>query len=304
MSQPETSHAHADVVRGIARGELHLAYQPIVALGTGALANVEALLRWNHPRRGLLWPGDFLAELDDPAALVELGAWVFDESAKAAAHWGQRFPDQPLAVAVNVFGSHLCSGKLAEHVASALRSHHLEPWALAVEVDEQDLLTDVVAARTWLDPVRDLGVQIIADDFGRTYSAIVTSLAELPFATVDVGGALVDRLVTETDAGLLRSVDWLRDLGVNVVQIDRSFIARLYARETDAPLVRALVQRAHEAGLCVLAEGVQSGAEAEQLRTVGFDLAAGYHFHRPQTPEYVELLLEEQASGTAQRAVR
>ena len=114
----------------------------------------------------------------------------------------------------------------------------------------------------------------------------------------------MDRLVAEADAGLLRSVDSLRDLGVNVVQIDRSFIARLYALETDAPLVRALVQRAHEAGLCVLAEGVQSGAEAEQLRTVGFDLAAGYHFHRPQTPEYVELLLEEQATGLARRAAR
>ena len=251
-------------------------------LGDGALGGVEALLRWNHPVRGLLWPGEFLPGVRDAELSARLSGFVIHRAAAQAHAWRSRMAGRPLMVAVNVSSSQFASDDLLVQLASAQRAHDLEPGVLALEVDERILFDDVARAAARLASLEELGIRIVVDDFG-------TSYADAPASTTD---------------GLLLSLVALEDFPVEVVAVDRRLWERLSTEAPDAAVVDGAVRIAHRFGFRVLAEGVETPSEAEQLRDCGCDLAQGYYFHRPQSPEYIEILLREARDARREQVLR
>jgi EAL domain-containing protein (putative c-di-GMP-specific phosphodiesterase class I) len=287
--------AHEDLERALDRNELVLAYQPIVDLNDGSLGGVEALLRWNHPTRGLLWPGDFLGAIEGTEMSTKLGSYVIDVAAGQAAAWRSRTPGKALPVAINVSGTHFESDDLVVQLAHAQRTNDLEPGALALEVGERTLFADINRNRARIESLRHLGVHIVVDDFGTAYAtATATGLEAL-----EPGGTTVGA----TD-GLLLSLVTLEEFSVDVIAIDRRLLERLFTGASDAALVYAIVRLAHRFGFRVLAEGVETASEADQLRRCGCDLAQGYYFHRPQSPEYIEILLREARDARREQVLR
>jgi EAL domain-containing protein (putative c-di-GMP-specific phosphodiesterase class I) len=286
---------HEELQRALDRNELVLAYQPIIDLHDGTLGGVEALLRWNHPTRGLLWPGDFLAAVEGSDVSTRLGNYVIDEAAGQAAAWRSRTPGRALPVAVNVSGSHFESDDLVVQLAHAQRLNDLEPGALALEVSERSLFRDVDRNRARIESLKHLGAQIVVDDFGTAYATATDAGADIPEPGTWTIGA--------TD-GLLLSLVTLEEFSVDVIAIDRRLLERLFTGAGDAALVHAVVRLAHRFGFRVLAEGVETASEADQLRRCGCDLAQGYYFHRPQSPEYIEILLREARDARREEVLR
>jgi len=284
---------HQELQRALDRNELLLAYQPIVDLHDGTLGGAEALLRWNHPTRGLLWPGDFLPTVDDGDLSVRLGAFVMDEAARQATAWRARTPGNAFRVAVNVSGAQLEADELVTQFAYTQRAHDLDEGALALEIREPTLFADVERNRARIEALKHLGAQIVVDDFGTGYASATDG--DAPQSATRHTGA--------TD-GLLLSLVALENFSVDVLAIDRRLLERLFTGAPDAALVDAVVTIAHLFGFRVLAEGVETAAEAEHLRRSGCDLAQGYYFHRPQSPEYIEILLREAREARREQVLR
>ncbi len=285
------------LARGVEGGELQLAYQPVVDLLTGAVTCVEALVRWDHPTRGLLWPGEFLDDVVDPDAQRRVTGWVLNEAASAASYWRREFPDQPITVAVNLSAHDLESANLAAHLANVLRAHELAPGALALEIGESVLYTDLERAKIRLVSYRDLGVQVFVDDFGTAYSSVVSSLETMPAGAVYVLPESVGAMKGEASDGILMSLASIESLPIDVIKIDRRFVQRLFAGEREGALVESVIRLSHRLGFRVQAEGVEHEAEAAGLRAVNCDLAQGYYFHRPMASGYIDVLLREAASA-------
>jgi EAL domain-containing protein (putative c-di-GMP-specific phosphodiesterase class I) len=290
--QSETPNPELELGRGVDFGEFQLAYQPVVDLNDGSVVCVEALLRWDHPTRGLLWPGEFL-DRGDADVRRRVTRWVLSEAGRWAAHWRRRFPDRPITVAVNLSAEDLDSSELATALAKVTRANQLDPGALAFEIGEAALFSDVERARTRLLAFRDLGVQLFVDDFGTAYSSVVSSLETMPADAVYVLPESVGTLLGEAHDGILMSLASIESLPIDVVKVDRRFVQRLFADGKDSTLVESVVRLAHRLGFKVLAEGVEHDNEAMRLRDVGCDLGQGYYFHRPQTREYVDVILRE-----------
>jgi diguanylate cyclase len=295
MSVPE-----AALGRGVDEGQLQLAYQPVVDLLNGSVTCVEALVRWEHPTRGLLWPGEFLDDSVDPEIQRRMTGWVLNDAARSASHWRTEFPDQPITVAVNLSGHDLESPNLAAHLANVLRAHDLEPGALALEVGESVLYADLERARVRLVSFRDLGVQVFVDDFGTAYSSVVSSLETMPAGAVYVLPESVGAMKGEASDGILMSLASIESLPIDVIKIDRRFVQRLFAGDREGALVESVIRLSHRLGFRVQAEGVEHEVEAARLRDVNCDLAQGYYFHRPMTSGYIDVLLRE---GQAARQV-
>ena len=215
--------------RGVDLDQLQLAYQPVVDLSDGSVTCVEALLRWDHPTRGLLWPGEFLDDCADADVQRHVTGWVLGDAARAAAHWRAEFAEQPITVAVNLSERDLETPNLAAHIANVLRVHDLPPGALALEVGEAALYVDLERARAALVAFRDLGVQVFVDDFGTAYSSVVSSLESMPASAVYV---LPESVGALEGRGLRRNP--------HVVGIDREPADR---RHQDRPRVRPAVVR-------------------------------------------------------------
>jgi diguanylate cyclase (GGDEF)-like protein len=225
--------------------ELELHYQPKVRLHDGSLAGVEALVRWRHPERGLLYPDAFLDLVEASGLSRELTDHVVERALRQCAGWRANGLDVP--VAVNLSATTVIDAELPLMVGSKLREHDLPAGCLEVEITEAFLMADWVRARAVLDEMRNLGVLVSIDDFGTGYS----------------------------------SLSYLRDLPVDQLKLDRTFISRM---EDDAPaaaLVRSTVSLAHSLGLEMVAEGVESARVLDQLRSFGCDQAQGYHIGRP-----------------------
>ncbi|MFT4035715.1 MAG: EAL domain-containing protein [Patulibacter sp.] len=238
------------------RQELSLRYQPIVDLRTGFLEGVEALVRWQHPERGLVGPGDFIDIAEDSGLIVGLGAWVLRTACDQAAEWLDRYEfPRPFKLSVNLSARQLSDPGLGEAVVQALESSGLPRRALGLEVTESVLLdrhaVDVLAE------LRDHGVRIMLDDFGTGYS----------------------------------SMSYLRRFEVDALKIDRSFVSELGERRRDALLVSALVQMAGALNIDAVAEGVETAQQAQMLRVLGCGLAQGFHFARPLTIDDASALI-------------
>lgn len=229
------------VQRAIGRGELVLHYQPQIGLLRGNVVSVEALVRWDHPRDGLMPPAAFLPALEETALARELDLHVLDMALAQAAAW--RDEGRPLGVGVNIAPAWLLDQRLPDELERALSDHGLAPGALELEITELAFEDDRPFQRG-LERVKEIGVGLALDDFGIGHSSLAR-LVQLP----------VDRL-----------------------KIDRSFVAAMTRDRRAASVVRATIDVAHELDVLVVAEGVEQQVELRQLKALNCDLAQGYLF--------------------------
>jgi diguanylate cyclase (GGDEF)-like protein/PAS domain S-box-containing protein len=245
-----------DLRHAVVRGELRLHYQPIVELATGRIAGVEALVRWQHPTRGLVPPMDFINVAEESGLIVPVGRWVLSEACRQVARW-RRETGQPLRLSVNLSARQLQAPRLAEHVAKTLRSTGVAPADLVLEITESMLVDDAERTIAKLHLLREIGVRLAIDDFGTGYS----------------------------------SLNYLRRLPVDVLKIDRSFVKGIGTESELTALTGAIVGIGRDLGLDVVAEGIEETVQLEALRGMGCELGQGFLYARPLPPaELAELM--------------
>ncbi len=247
--------------RALREGEFRVEYQPQVDLATGAVVGVEALVRWRHPQRGLLAPGDFIPLAEETGLILPLGSWVLNEAVGQVRAWQERYPaEPPLRVGVNISALQLRHPSLPEDVARALRASALRPGDLTLEVTESAALTE--AAASALRALKDQGVRLAIDDFGTAYASLNT----------------------------------LRRVPMDELKVDGSFVAGLGQRREDAAIVAAVVGVAEALGLGVVAEGIETAAQLAELRRMGCNLGQGHLFAAPMAAEDLDAFLRERSA--------
>jgi len=237
--------------------ELVVHYQPKIHLASGDVRGVEALVRWDHPRRGLLFPDTFLDVVEEAGLMYDVTQRVLGQALDQAAEWQSQ--GRPLTVAVNLSATSLMDSELPNLVAAMIAARHLSPSALVLEITEQSLMVDRDRARAILSRLRDTGVTIAVDDFGTGYSSLA----------------------------------YLRDLPIDELKLDRSFIFSMADDARAAALVESTIALAHSLDLCMVAEGVESRAAYNELARYGCDQAQGYYLARPVPAVELDLWLLE-----------
>jgi diguanylate cyclase (GGDEF)-like protein len=242
------------------RGELHLAYQPIVTTAGGELRGVEALLRWTHASRGLVPSSVFIPFAEQSGTIVELGRWVLEQACQDRERL-QAGRSHALDLSVNVSAHQFMAAGFVRSVASILAATETDPALVTLEVTESIFVRDVERTRIVLSELKALGVKLALDDFGTGYSSL-SRLLELPMDTV---------------------------------KIDRSFVANLRREPDGHPVVTSIIQLAHGLGMGVIAEGVETAEQHHTLTGLGCDYCQGYYFARPMTAASLHALTEHQA---------
>lgn len=249
-------------------GNLVIHYQPISRLSTGKIFGLEALVRWQHPERGLLEPLDFISLAEETGLIVPLGRWVLHEACRQTREWQMRFAHMlkgsgvSLMVGVNLSGRHLSQPGIEIDVAMALRGSGLTPSHLVLELTESMLVHDNRATLERLQALKALGVRLSIDDFGTGYSSLA----------------------------------YLERFPVDSLKMDRSFIAGLGSDETKAPLAEAVIGLGRILGLRVVAEGIETREQWDRLRALGCGLGQGYYIARPVPAAQFEQLIATSAS--------
>jgi len=242
-----------DLRAGLERGELRLLYQPVVTISDGSLAAVEALVRWQHPTRGLLAPGEFIAVAEESDLIVSLGSWVIDEACEQIRRWREAHPAQlGVRVSVNVSARQLTPA-LVDTVTRALQRSGVDPSRLALEITESLLIEHTASSLEVLAALEAAGVSIVLDDFGTGYS----------------------------------SLGYLNEFPLGQLKLDRSFTCELARDPRSAKIVAATIDLARALGMTVVAEGVETAEQLEVLQLLGCDYAQGFLFARPETSESI-----------------
>jgi diguanylate cyclase (GGDEF)-like protein/PAS domain S-box-containing protein len=255
-----------DLEAALEQSQFTLAYQPIVSLRTGDLYGFEALVRWNHPRRGVLLPAEFIPLAEETGVISQLGRWVLEEATRQAGRWQSDYPGaRSLGVAVNVSARQFDEPELVSWVAEALRSSRLPPHLLTLEITESVLVQDTEAAIATLRELKGLGVRLAIDDFGTGYS----------------------------------SLSYLHRFPIDTLKIDRSFVTTVGRRREEAALVRSIINLSQTLEIETVAEGVEEATQLGRLKALGADLAQGYYFAKPLAPDEVPALLT--TAGVAER---
>ncbi|HSO99347.1 MAG TPA: EAL domain-containing protein, partial [Solirubrobacteraceae bacterium] len=229
----------------LSSGELVMHFQPLVDLKQMELREVEALVRWRHPRHGLLQPGVFVETIERTNLIDLMTRQVLEQSLIQCAIWRRLNPG--LSVAVNLSVRNLLDRGLPRDIERLLAEHHLPAQALTLEVTESMLASDPERVRRTLTELSSIGTRISLDDFGTGWSSLAN----------------------------------LRDLPINEVKIDRSFVTPMLQDDSFGIIVRSTINLAHELGLRTVAEGVEDQLTLELLQTLGCDLAQGFHISRP-----------------------
>jgi EAL domain-containing protein (putative c-di-GMP-specific phosphodiesterase class I) len=261
----------ADLRRALKRGELTLRYQPTVALDGGRIVGLEALVRWNHPTRGLLPPAEFIPIAEETGLIVPLGRIVLHQACRQAVAWQGEFPgDPPLSISVNVSGKQLQHPRFVQDVAGALRASGLPPQTLVLEITETVLVQHSEEVMARLEALKELGVQLAIDDFGTEYS----------------------------------SLGYLRRFPIDVLKIDKGFVDGCDQGGPDAALLRTIVKLGRSLGLRTVAEGIEQAGQAAHLEDLACDLGQGFYFAKPlEGPEIAALLADSaQSAGRSPRA--
>ncbi|MGI9647940.1 MAG: putative bifunctional diguanylate cyclase/phosphodiesterase [Acidimicrobiia bacterium] len=237
-------------------GQLALWYQPQLELASGRITGMEALIRWDHPEHGLVYPDRFIPVAEETGLIIPLDRWVIEEACRQLTDW-QRQGLTGLGVSVNVSSRQFHHGDLVAVVQQALDTYSMDPQHLELEVTESILIEDIELARVNLNELRDLGVRVSIDDFGTGYS----------------------------------SLSYLKSLPIDVLKIDRSFISALPDDSDDAAISEAIVNLGHTLNMEVVAEGVENLAALEFLQRLRCDTAQGYHIARPlPAPEFADFV--------------
>jgi EAL domain-containing protein (putative c-di-GMP-specific phosphodiesterase class I)/GAF domain-containing protein len=244
--------------RAVEQEEFTLVYQPIVSLEHGGVRGVEALLRWAHPTRGLVGPLHFVPLAEENGLIVPIGRWALQAACRQAVRWQREYPaDPPRTMSVNLSARQLQQSGLVPEVASALEASGLDPNCLVLEITESVVVQDVDATITKLRALKQLGVRIAIDDFGTGYS----------------------------------SLSYLRQLPVDILKIDKSFVDGIADDREAAALARAIVGMGRTLNLRVVAEGIEKPDQLDELRRMRCELGQGYLFAKPLDAAAVARLL-------------
>jgi EAL domain-containing protein (putative c-di-GMP-specific phosphodiesterase class I) len=242
----------------LAENQFVLHYQPIVDLRTNRVVATEALIRWQHPTRGLLGPVEFITAAEQSGLIIPIGAWVIRSACAQTAEWHQADPDAaPVSVAVNLSPRQLVDRTLVATVAEALHDSGLDPSSLCLEITEGSVIKDFDATMPTLNALRTLGVSLALDDFGTGYS----------------------------------SLSYLQQLPVTTVKIDRSFVGDLEGGSPNSQIVLAIIELAHALGMSVTAEGAETPRQLQTLKAMRSDKAQGYLLGRPMAANALQELL-------------
>ena len=271
VSAIERIELESDLRHAIDKGDLVLHYQPIVMLETGMITGVEALVRWQHPRRGLLPPIQFIGLAEETGMILPLGAWVLREACKQAQRWRERRgPDDPLAVTVNVSGRQIQSPQFIADVRAALTESRLVPHALILELTESVLTAHTETVQTTLHALKAVGVRLAIDDFGTGYS----------------------------------SLSYLQRFPIDILKIAKPFVDDVAVHGTGASgagsrraLAQAVISLGTTLSVRTIAEGIELPQQLERLRELGCDLGQGFHFSRPVPATELEQRLFGPAAG-------
>ena len=251
----------SDLRQAVEKNEFSVFYQPIVCLQTGRLAGFEALVRWNHPRRGMVSPADFIPVAEETGLIVPIGEWVLAEACARVREWQIGSPShRSLSLSVNLSARQVAQGKMLDRIKEALDNSKLSPHCLKLEITESIVMENAEAAALMFKQLRSLGVQLSIDDFGTGYS----------------------------------SLSYLHRFPLNYLKIDRSFVSRL-TTDNDNAIVRTISTLARNLGMEVIAEGIETEEQYRELRQLGCEYGQGYLFSQPVGKEAVLLLLAQDA---------
>ncbi|MGZ8805199.1 MAG: putative bifunctional diguanylate cyclase/phosphodiesterase, partial [Microbacterium sp.] len=237
----------AELRHALVSDDLVVHYQPTVRLGTGEICGFEALVRWQHPTRGLLAPIEFIPMAEETGIIVELGRWVLSQACTQGARWQVEHPDLDLGIAVNLSPRQLLDARLIDDISGTLADSGLRPGTLTLEITEGVFLDDRSAAVTQLQALKTLGVRVALDDFGTGYS----------------------------------SLSRLRELPIDLLKIDKAFIDGVADNTESIGLVEAILRMADTLALDTIAEGVEDVDQAERLALLGSEYVQGYLYSRP-----------------------
>lgn len=249
-----------DLRRALANGELELFYQPIVSMDSKRLSHVEALLRWHDPHKGLIGPDTFIPLAEETGLIVEMGAWVLEESCRQLAAWHAEGLEPHVGIAINVSGRQVPNGLSLDFIAETLGHYGLNGAQVSFEITESVLLDNSDAAIDWLRGVRNLGIKLMIDDFGTGYS----------------------------------SLSYLKHLQAAALKIDKSFVSGVAGEsenKEDQSLVLAIISMAHSLGLPVIAEGVETAEQADWLLKNKCNYAQGYLYGKPTDSKHISSTL-------------
>lgn len=234
--------------RAIERQEFRVYYQPVIHLDTGKIVELEALVRWQHPLRGLVPPLEFIPLAEETGLIIPLGQWILEEACKQLRAWHLQYPtDPPLVVGVNLSTKQLEQSQLEDKIATILREQNLEPGSLKLEITESAILGDTKANLNVLRKLNDLGVQLAIDDFGTGFSAL----------------------------------NYLKQFPVDTLKIDRSFVNGLGSNPEDTAIVHVIIAFAKALNLGITAEGIETANQLAILCELKCDRCQGYYFSKP-----------------------
>jgi diguanylate cyclase (GGDEF)-like protein/PAS domain S-box-containing protein len=247
-----------DLRRAVERGQMRVYYQPFVDLASGEVVGFEALLRWQHPKRGLLPPDEFLAAAEDTGLIVPMGRFVLLEACRQIREFQCKHPEAgALRLSVNLSNRQFFQSDLFDHIEEALAASGLDPGCLGLEITEGVIIRHADSAASRFSRLKSLGVQLYLDDFGKGYS----------------------------------SLNYLHRFPMDILKIDRSFVSRIEEAEGNHAIVRAIVTLAHQLGMEVVAEGIQTEEQRLKLRALGCEYGQGFFLSEPVPADRAEALL-------------
>ena len=249
-----------DLRRALDRQEFFVQYQPIVALDNFNLRGFEALVRWQHPERGLISPMDFIPVAEDTGQIIAIGAWALKEACRQMRRWQRRYAsDLPLFISVNLSSKQFEQPDLIEQITEILEETKLDPRSLKLEITESVVMENIDTATEMLKQLRALGVQLSIDDFGTGYS----------------------------------SLSYLHRFPIDTLKIDRSFVIRMVDNNENIEIVRTIIMLAQNLGMDVVAEGVETKEQLALLRKLGCENGQGYFFSRPAYASGAEKIISD-----------
>lgn len=253
----------SDLRGAIGREELRVHYQPTVSLESGRITGFEALVRWQHPERGLISPADFLPNAEETGMIIEIDRWVLRQACQQMRQWQDLLPSsREIKINVNLSCRQFMQPDLVAHVRSALSETGLAPRSLRLEITETVVMEDGARAMKVLDELKALGVEVSLDDFGTGYS----------------------------------SLSYIHRFPVTTLKIDRTFIERIGGHE-NGEIVRTVIAMARNLGMEVIAEGVETVEQLIKLRAIECHQAQGFYFSKPVTSEAAAVLLQNESRG-------
>lgn len=242
------------------RGEFEIHYQPIINLATNEIQGFEALMRWQHPVRGMVSPEEFIPAAEETGLILPLGRWILGESCRQMRAWHERYPRaESLVVSVNLSARQFLKADLAEQVLGALETAGLPAKCLKLEITESYLIENIDKAVTIMNRLREIGVELSLDDFGTGYS----------------------------------SLSYLHRLPVNSLKIDRSFVTRMSESEDNSEIVRTIVQLAQNLKMDVIAEGIETDEQLLQLNELNCGFGQGYLFAKPMPADLAAEFIDD-----------